>query len=251
MVLNIPHSSKHIPDDLRQQFILSEDEISAELNRMTDSFTDELFVCRNATRIIFPVSRLVIDPERFLDDDKEPMSAVGMGVVYTRTSHGIDLRSKLTDADKQQLVDRYYIQHHNRLTQAVKAELEIDQQCLIIDCHSFPSLPLPYETDKSPVRPAICLGTDDFHTPSWLREMVQSAFTLWGFKTELNFPFSGTIVPMAYYRNDANVASIMIEVNRHLYMNENTGVKSQFFEEVQNKISTILNMLNEMFANHK
>jgi len=57
---------------------------------MTDAFTDDLFVPDfvGAQTIIFPMSRLVLDPERFLNDDDEIMSALGMGVIYTRTSDG-------------------------------------------------------------------------------------------------------------------------------------------------------------------
>ena len=40
---------------------------------------------------------IVCDPERFLDDEAEPMSKVGMKVVYKRTSNGLTLRSGLSD----------------------------------------------------------------------------------------------------------------------------------------------------------
>lgn len=38
---------------------------------------------------------------------------------------------------------------------------------------------------------------------------------------------------MIYYRRDRRVTSIMIEVNRRLYMNEATGGKLTCFEEVR------------------
>jgi hypothetical protein len=41
---------------------------------------------------VFPVSRLVVDPERFVDDATEPMAACGMGVIYTQTSQRMPLR---------------------------------------------------------------------------------------------------------------------------------------------------------------
>ena len=69
--------------------MLSDKELSAELLRMTDDYT----------HVIFPVSRLIIDPERFLDDLMEAMSEVGMGVIYTRTSDGRVLREPATAPD--------------------------------------------------------------------------------------------------------------------------------------------------------
>jgi len=41
---------------------------------------------------VFPVSRLVVDVERFPDDEDEPMAGRGMGAVYTRLSSGERLR---------------------------------------------------------------------------------------------------------------------------------------------------------------
>ena len=53
---------------------------------MTDHFTDELFAGSSGTaRVVYPVSRLVVDPERFVDDAQETMVSRGMGVIYTKT----------------------------------------------------------------------------------------------------------------------------------------------------------------------
>ena len=53
---------------------------------MTDHFTDWLMAPLHlpvAQMTISPVSRLVLDMERFADDKQEVMSKVGMGVIYT------------------------------------------------------------------------------------------------------------------------------------------------------------------------
>ncbi|MCL0044082.1 N-formylglutamate amidohydrolase [Dehalococcoidia bacterium] len=71
--------------------------LDSELLAMTDLFTDQLFGqagSYGATLFINRVSRLVMDPERFPDDQDEPMSAKGMGAIYTKTSQGGDLRPK-------------------------------------------------------------------------------------------------------------------------------------------------------------
>jgi len=51
-----------------------------------------------------------------------------------------------------------------------------------------------------------------------------------GYTLEINQPYAGSIVPMAFYHKDRRVVSIMIEVNRKLYMDEMTGTKKDTFE---------------------
>jgi N-formylglutamate deformylase len=55
----------------------------------------------------------------------------------------------------------------------------------------------------------------------------------------------GTIVPMAIYGNDKRVSSIMIEVNRSLYMEEATGEKSKGFDLVREQIQEVLKKIGE------
>jgi N-formylglutamate deformylase len=82
-VLHIPHSSRHVPPEERQAIRLDDTALHTELLRMTDGYTDELFpvTAIEAGRIVFPVSRLVCDVERFSSDEDEPMAARGMGAI--------------------------------------------------------------------------------------------------------------------------------------------------------------------------
>ncbi len=176
---------------------------------------------------MFPVSRLVVDPERFLDDSQESMSQVGMGVTYTRGSLRQPLREQPTRGKLQKLLERYYIPHHQKLTEVVEESLLANDHCLIIDGHSFPALPLPYELEQTSFRPDFCLGTDDFHTPEELVAKVEKILESCGYSTAQDQPFSGTIVPMKHYRKDQRVQSLMIEINRWLYLGEDYSVDSE------------------------
>lgn len=50
----------------------------------------------------------------------------------------------------------------------------------------------------------------------------------------VNTPFAGTMVPEPFYSlQDKRVQSLMVEVNRSLYMDENNGKKRETFEEVK------------------
>jgi len=245
MILHIPHSSFHIPPEVRGSISLGAEDLNQELIRMTDAFTEELFdLDEPHHKVVYPVSRIVCDPERFLDDKTEPMSKVGMGVVYTHTSDGHILRPDLSDVERQKLIDRFYLPHHRRLEKAVVAELAKDGRSLIIDCHSFPSKPLPYEFDQSADRPDICIGTDDFHTPDWLINATREILDKYGLDVAQNRPFEGTIVPTKHFQKNFDVTSVMIEINRKLYMDESTGNRSTDFAECA---GTLQRCLKEIF----
>jgi N-formylglutamate amidohydrolase len=99
--------------------------------------------------------------------------------------------------------------------------------------------------DQSQDRPDICIGTDAFHTPAWLQRTTLDAFSGLGWRVEQNRPYAGTMVPGALYRRDARVHSIMVEVNRSLYMNEDTGRRSAGFAGVRRKVRSALKTLIE------
>ena len=173
-VLHIPHSSRQVPTEERHSIRLNDDALNSELLRMTDAYTDELFPVSpvEAGRVIFPVSRLVCDVERFPLDENEPMVTRGMGVLYTQTSMGQPLRDQPTASDRQVLVDRWYWPHNSTLDRLVSDVVAQSGVCLIVDCHSFPSVALPYELDQTSDRADICVGTDPFHTPPSVRDAI-------------------------------------------------------------------------------
>ena len=209
IILHIPHASTVLPSQV--DFLLGHEALAYEVDAMTDHQTDQLFDLSGARHCVFPVSRLVVDPERFIDDE---MEKVGMGVVYTHTSSGKSLR-QISPDQRQSLIDQYYHPHHQQLTAMASDVLSIHGRCLIIDCHSFPAQPLDYETD--PYRPDICIGTDDFHTQPELEANVVNSFQEYGYSVAINSPFAGSLVPTDFYQKEPRVQSIMIELNRGLY----------------------------------
>ena len=211
IILHIPHASTVLPTEVK--FLLGQEALAYEVDAMTDHHTDRLFDLPGAHRCVFPVSRLVVDPERFIDD---PMESIGMGVVYTHTANGEALRA-ISGIDRLALINTYYPTHHTALTRMADECLEQHGRCLIIDCHSFPAQPLPYESDTN--RPDICIGTDSYHTSAELKNCLLKVFEAFGYRVAIDSPFSGTIVPLTHYHKDQRVESVMIEVNRSLYAN--------------------------------
>jgi len=240
MILHIPHSSRNIPEALRGQFVLDDHALEQEAARVTDAFTDELFDYPDACRVVFEVSRLVVDVERFSHDCDEPMSRVGQGMIYTKTCTGEPLRRELSEEERRFLKSKYYVRHHELLRRAVLDDLLARGKSLIVDCHSYPSRPLPCDVSQDENRPDFCIGTDAFHTPPALLQVVDSAVRGRWYSVGINSPYSGTLVPSAYYRKNPNAWSVMIEVNRNLYMDEKAGAKSSGFESVKDGIQAML-----------
>jgi N-formylglutamate amidohydrolase len=244
IVLHIPHASRKIPEDVQLTFRPDEAAIERELLVMTDHFTDEIVAGFRAEveRVIFGVSRLVVDPERFPDDANEPMAARGMGATYTRLSSGEPLRV-LSATERRRLMETYYYPHHARLENAVEQALTQYDRCLIIDVHSFSSAPLPHEPDQTPWRPEVCIGFDRFHSPFRYDADVLRACREMQFYADINRPFSGSIVPRRYLNADARVRSFMIEVRRDLYMTEETGIKRANFSAASIQVCALIREL--------
>ena len=138
------------------------------------------------------------------------------------------------------LLESYYWPHHRRLERLVGEHLAQYGRVLVIDCHSFPSTPQPYELDSAGKRPEICIGTDSLHTPANLVSALRTSLAGHGFSTALNTPFAGALVPLRYYRQKLSVASVMIEVRRDLYINERTGARLPGFQTVRSRLAAAL-----------
>ncbi len=235
VVAHVPHSSTIIPAKVRAEILLPDDELLAELIRLTDWHTDELFAWsgrHGVTRFVNRLSRLVFDPERFADDAAEPMAARGQGVVYWHGTQGQVLRTPDAGLREQRLAELYR-PYHAALDATVAELLKAFDRCTIVDCHSFPTQPLPSEIDQSPHRPDICIGTDSFHTPSDLTDAMVTALTAEGFRVRRDAPFAGTFVPSGFFRRDRRVRSVMIEVRRGLYLDETIAQRRPDFDTLR------------------
>jgi N-formylglutamate deformylase len=239
LIFNIPHAATQVPEEVREQFLLSDEELYREQLKLTDLYADELFQAEHSPRIIAPVSRFVCDTERYWNNEDVQMADKGMGAIYTRTTDGRELRRPLSRGDRWMLHQQYYVPHQAKVKEAVNEALITTGRALIIDCHTFPSHPLPCDENQENSRPDICIGTDEFHTPKELTDLVSSYFRERGYAVATNFPYTGTYVPVMYQNRTKNIESIMIEVNRRLYMDEANGEKLSAFSDVQDLLGEL------------
>lgn len=246
IVLHIPHASINIP--IKDGYVAPKDQLDLEILKLTDWYTDDLFESDLDDKIITPFSRIFCDVERFADDDKEVMSKFGMGVLYEKFDDGRDLRVVSSETRKT-ILDNYYWKHHNKLTELVSKHLELNNKCLIIDCHSFPSTPLKRALSQELNRPDFNIGTDKFHTPPKLIEASKVYFQELGYTLGIDWPYSGTITPNKYYNVDSRVNSIMLEVNRKLYLNEPTNLKSSSYANIKEVVYGFTQFIKSTYFN--
>ena len=222
IILHIPHSSTSIPN--YNGYVDNVELIDNEVELLTDWYTHELFYSENDITVKADFSRIFCDVERFADDEQELMARYGMGVLYEKTDSGKFLRA-ITPELRGEILSKYYWPHHNRLENAVEDQLQQYGKSLIVDCHSFSDIPFQRDLNQQPNRPHINIGTDSFHTPKHLVDFTVDFFERHKLTVGINWPYSGTMVPLKYYQKDNRVNSIMIEVNRKLYLKSGSNVK--------------------------
>ncbi len=64
-----------------------------------------------------------------------------------------------------------------------------------------------------------------------------------GYSLGVDWPYKGTIVPLAWYGKDKRVISIMLEVNRKLYLEDGSSGKNGDYDLVRQIIQDYLDMI--------
>ena len=136
IIVHIPHSSIYLPNCFYDRLLIVRKEIEQENVFVSDYLVDKLVPneCENVLK--FNYSRLFCDIERFLDDELEVMSKVGMGVVYTKNSKGntfINIDSEYKD----NVISNYYVPFHKLIDDTVMKIINDYGSCYFIDLHSF------------------------------------------------------------------------------------------------------------------
>ena len=148
---------------------------------------------------------------------------------------------------RNKLLLHYYLEYQQRLARSlVDASFDCtyyhSNSVLLIDCHSFSSMPTAL-CDPGPQEQQvdICLGYNDDATcpPQELIDFVASYFENLGYRVGRNTPFSHSKTvecPVPYH-------SLMIEVNKRCYMNEQTLEKTEGFARLRQAIEGLYSLI--------
>ena len=120
-----------------------------------------------------------------------------------------------------------------------KSIMESSGPKLLIDCHSFSSQPTLLCSNPPDID--ICIGFNDDNTcpDKVVIGNIKHHFLSRGYKVGINEPFSNSKtfdVPMKYH-------SVMIEVNKRQYMDEQSLTKNEHFDHVKTDIQELYDKL--------
>ncbi len=235
IIFHIPHSSLKIPKKYWNICLKDKSYIEKTNIFLSDYLTDKL-IPNKSHKLIFKYSRLFCDVEKFINDKKEIMAKIGMGVIYT---HDCDNKIAIPNKRyKKKIIKSYYKKHHNKLDKIVTTALHKYQNCLIIDFHSF-SDEMVKKLFNINDTPDICIGTDEFYTNKKLLNFTIEYFKKNGYSVYINNPYAGTIIPNKYLnKKEEKISSIMLEINKKLYLNNNFHTMKNCIENYIEKIST-------------
>lgn len=236
-LFHIPHAGLEIPQAFLGDYLLSHERLRDEILEYADLYTDRLFeaAVRRHGAVRFPWSRLFVDVERFFDDKAEAMyrkHRMGWFYEYAATEK-LPLR---TLQRKNEAVE-YYREHHERLSRECAARLEAFGRCVIVDCHSFSDDRGYWFFPRNEAFPDLCIGYDDYHADRELIARIEEAFE--DREIAHNRPYAGALVPLEYYGKDPRVRSVMIEINKRLYLEADNRTPSSAFDVIRRRLESL------------
>lgn len=254
LVFDSPHSGTQYPADF--------DSVVPHLTlrRAEDTHVEALYAAapaHGAVLIAAEFPRSYIDPNRsLLDIDAALLDAPWPGPINAsnKTEKGIGLvwrlldtgepiyRRKLSIAEVQHRIATYYAPYHKAVRDALNAAHKHYGAVWHINCHSMPAMS-SLISDEGPgvARADFVLGDRDGTTcdPAFTT-FVALTLRGMGYDVRVNDPYKGVELVRAFSDPAAHRHSLQIEINRKLYMNEETRERNAGFDALQANITRLI-----------
>lgn len=244
-VFSSPHSGRYYP----QSFLESSRLNGSSIRFSEDCYVDELF--SSAIRLGAPLLKANF-PRAFIDVNREPYEldpcmfeetlppyvnshsvrvAGGLGTVPRLVGEGqMIYPGRIPLAEAMYRIDALYKPYHRTLNGLLRATRDKFGYAVMIDCHSMPGGARPGDVGN---RPDFIIG--DRFGQSCNSGLTQAAIELLsdlGYVVAHNKPYAGGFITEHYGRPSSGIHALQIEVNRSLYMNEQTLFKLPTFEAI-------------------
>jgi N-formylglutamate amidohydrolase len=259
LVFASPHSGTYYPDDFLAQSALD----PQTLRRSEDSFVDDLFGAAPSLgapllKARFPRAYLdanreayELDPSMFEDalpafaNIDSPRVGAGLGTIARVVATGAEIyRRKLRFAEAERRISGIYRPYHAALSRLIEETERRFGCCLVIDCHSMPSIGGPTDADTGTSRVDFVLG--DFFGAScapFVTQIADKTLSNLGYHVVRNTPYAGGYTTRHYGVPSKGRHTLQIEVNRRLYMNETTHQKVPGYDGLRQHLTLLITVL--------
>ena len=254
LVLDSPHRGIEYPDDFR--FAVA----AKELRRAEDSFVDHLYSAGpglGAVLIAARFPRSYIDPNRsLLDVDTSLLEAdwpgpamrsrkteLGIGLIWRVLDSGQPIYDrKLSVEEVKQRIVRYHQPYQRAVKNAMDEAYGHFGAVWHLNLHSMPAMSSSI-SEEGPGKPRadFVLGDRDGTTcePEFTAR-VGAALRAMGYDVKINDPYKGVELVRAFSDPAAGRHSLQIEVNRRLYMDEETRERNPGYEGLRDNLTRLL-----------
>ncbi|MDA7947757.1 MAG: N-formylglutamate amidohydrolase [Hyphomicrobiaceae bacterium] len=196
---------------------------------------------------------LDVDPEWLEGDWNEPLetsdkSVRGMGLIPRVCGKGdvVLQDTPITAADLRHRLDAYYWPYHNTLTEILNRFREQHGAAFHISCHSMSSIGGKAVADAGRKRSDFDIGTRNGTTTApAFADIVVETLKGFGYDTTQDEHFIGAESVRKHGNPDAGVHSLQIEINRSIYMDEDTYRRGERFATIQEHLSQLIARLAE------
>jgi N-formylglutamate amidohydrolase len=256
LVFASPHSGADYPEAFVRRSSLD----PLTLRKSEDCFVDRLFsnaIAHGAVLIKAHFPRAYVDvnrepweldPAMFADalpgyaNTRSPRVAAGLGTIAKVVASGAEIyRDKLTFAEVKARISQHYEPYHAALRDLMAETKERFGFCILIDCHSMPSIGGPHDRDIGAPRVDIVLG-DCFGTscaPA-VTNRAESLLRQQALAVKRNDPYAGGFTTRHYGRPQEGMHALQIEMNRALYMDEQLYQPHAGFQAMSDKLSAFI-----------
>ncbi len=253
VIFSSPHSGRIYPASLLQRSVLNRNMIRSSEDAYVDQLFDAAASC-GAPLISAAMPRAYLDLNRSADEldpaliegarrhGHNPRVASGLGVIPRVVANGRAIYSgKLTMDEARLRIDTYWRPYHARLKSLLAESHDAFGQAILIDCHSMPHEAVAMAGTGKGKHPEIVLG-DRFGAAASgvIVDQIEAAFAQAGLKVVRNAPFAGAYVTQTYGRPARHQHAVQIEIDRSLYMNENTIQPSGDFEAFRQTLRSVV-----------
>tara|TARA_Y100001970_G_scaffold251527_1_gene324486 strand:+ start:1946 stop:2728 length:783 start_codon:yes stop_codon:yes gene_type:complete len=238
------------------------------LRRSEDGFVDDLFAA--GPNLGAPLLRATF-PRAFIDANREPFEldqkmfsdplpdyvntdssrvAAGLGTIARVVSSGLDIYpGKLTFKEAVARIDAYYRPYHQALEALIHETRDKFGYCVVVDCHSMPSIGGPLDPDVGRGRADFVVG-DCFGSSCapYITDTIERSISSFGYYVARNKPFAGGFTTRHYGQPQDNVHSVQIEINRALYMDEIRIEKNAGFDRIAAQMTNVIAALAQLMA---